>query len=150
MPLLPEVIRPNLGTLTAVHVDNSGILRFAVNHRANLSFQTANHSNSPPFFLLDQQHQQCHVGGHRQTRKQGTRRSTESRISTSCLISPTHETACLDNFPVSRNAADGYNSLALSCCVTNSITAKQTVGHSQLLVEIFGRCQTPNLLFLAR
>ena len=75
MPPLQEVVRPNLGTLTAVHVDNSGILRFAVNHQANLSFQTVN--NSHPFFPLDQHEQQCHVGGHRQTRKQGTWRSTE-------------------------------------------------------------------------
>ena len=77
MSPLPEVIRPNLGTLTAVHVDNSGILRFALNHEANLSFQTANHSNSHPFFPLDQHQQQCPVGGHRQTRKHDTWRSTE-------------------------------------------------------------------------
>ena len=118
MPLLPEVIRPNLGTLTAVHMDNSGILQFAVNHEANLPFQTVN--NSHHFFPLDQRQQQCHVGDHRQTRKQSLNR--ESTISTSCLISLTHETACSDNFPVSRNAANGSTSLVLSCCVTNTVS----------------------------
>ena len=56
MSVLCYVIHSNFGRVTAVHVDNNGILQFAVNHQAKFSFQKVNYSHH--FFPLSQRQQE--------------------------------------------------------------------------------------------